>query len=61
MNNFITGFACGFSLGFFLAAIIAIILGVLAVLSLTMNASDLPKRNSRKHSFYNSRHRRFVD
>lgn len=43
MNHFLAGFVCGFTLGFLLAAIIAIILGVLAVLSLTMDASDLPK------------------
>ncbi len=43
MNYFLAGFACGFTLGFLLAAIIAILLGVLAVLSLTMDASDLPK------------------
>lgn len=61
MNDFIAGLVCGFGIGFFLAAIIAVILGVLSVLSLTMDASDLPKRNSRrKLSFYNHQ-RRFVD
>ncbi len=57
MNNFIIGFGCGF----FLAAIIAVILGVLAVLSLTMDASDLSRRGSNKRSLLNSRQRRFVD
>jgi hypothetical protein len=57
MTNFIIGFGCGF----FLAAIIAVILGVLAVLSLTMDASDLSRRGSNKLSLLNSRHRRFVD
>ncbi len=61
MNQFITGFACGFSVGFFLAAIIAVIVGVLAVLSLTMDASDLPKRSSKRLLQLNSRRRRFVD
>lgn len=59
MNNFIPGFVCGFGIGFFLAAIIAIILGVLSVLSLTMDASDLPKRNSPR--LIVNRRRRFVD
>jgi hypothetical protein len=57
MNNFIIGFGCGF----FLAAIIGVILGVLAVLSLTMDASDLSRRGSNKRSLLNSRHRKFVD
>jgi hypothetical protein len=57
MNNFIIGFGCGF----FLAAIIGVILGVLAVLSLTMDASDLSRRGSNKLSLLNSRHRKFVD
>lgn len=57
MTNFIIGFGCGF----FLAAIIAVILGVLAVLSLTMDASDLSRGGSNKLSLLNSRHRRFVD
>lgn len=59
MNNFIPGFVCGFGMGFFLAAIIAVILGVLSVLSLTMDASDLPSRNSQK--LVANRQRRFVD
>lgn len=59
MNNFISGFVCGFGMGFFLAAIIAVTLGVLSVLSLTMDASDLPKRNSKR--LVANRRRRFVD
>jgi hypothetical protein len=59
MNNFIPGFVCGFGMGFFLAAIIAVILGVLSVLSLTMDASDLPRRNSQR--LVANRRRRFVD
>ncbi len=59
MNNFIPGFVCGFGIGFFLAAIIALILGVLSVLSLTMNASDLPRRNAQR--LMTNRRRRFVD
>lgn len=59
MNNFISGFACGFGMGFFLAAIIAVILGVLSVLSLTMDASDLPRRNSQK--LVANRQRRLLD
>jgi hypothetical protein len=50
MNPFISGFVFGFSLGLLLTAIIATILGILAVLSLTMDASDLPRRASKKLS-----------
>ncbi|MEO8892181.1 MAG: hypothetical protein ABI417_11715 [Coleofasciculaceae cyanobacterium] len=59
MDNFISGFVCGFGIGFFFAAIIAVILGVLSVLSLTMDASDLPRRNSPR--VVANRRRRFVD
>ena len=61
MNHFIIVFVCGFSMGFFLAAIIAVILGVLAVLSLTMDASDLPSIGSKKLSFLNYRRRKYLD
>jgi hypothetical protein len=50
MNSFITGLVFGFTLGFLATTIIAIILGGLAVLSLTMDASDLPRRGSKKLS-----------
>lgn len=59
MDNFISGFVCGFGMGFFLTVIIAVILGVLSVLSLTMDASDLPRRNSSR--VVANRQRRFVD
>lgn len=42
MNNFISGFISGFAVGFFLMVLISVILGILAILSLTMEASDLP-------------------
>jgi hypothetical protein len=48
MNLFFSGFFCGFTLGLLLSATIAVIIGVLAVLSLTMDASDLPRRTSKK-------------
>jgi len=50
MNHFLPGFVCGFTLGFFMTAIISTLMGVLAVLSLTMDASDLPKCKSKKLS-----------
>lgn len=43
MNNFVSGFLSGFTFGFLLMAIISVIIGILAVLSLTMDASDLPR------------------
>jgi len=50
MNLFFTGFFCGFTLGLVLTAIVSAILGLLAVLSLTMDASDLPRGASKKLS-----------
>jgi hypothetical protein len=50
MHHFFSGFVCGFTLGFFMTAIICAFLGVLAVLSLTMDASDLPRCKSKKLS-----------
>jgi hypothetical protein len=50
MNLFFTGFFCGFTLGLVLTAIVSAILGLLAVLSLTMDASDLPRSASKKLS-----------
>jgi hypothetical protein len=61
MNHFLAGFVSGFTIGFLVAAIIAVILVVLAVLSLTMDASDLPKRASKKVSLINYRHQKFLD
>jgi hypothetical protein len=49
MNNFIAGFISGFTVGFLLMVIISIILGILAVLSLTMQASDLPSISLGQH------------
>lgn len=48
MNTFITGLIFGFTLGFLVSTVIAVILGGLAVLSLTMDASDLPRRKRKK-------------
>jgi hypothetical protein len=53
MNPFLAGLVFGFTLGVLVAAIISVILGVLAVLSLTMDASDLPRRTSKKRSLKN--------
>lgn len=50
MSHFFSGFICGFTFGFFMTAMISALVGVLAVLSLTMDASDLPRRKSKKLS-----------
>lgn len=51
MSNFVSGFISGFAVGFFVMVIISIIFGILAIISLTMEASDLPRPWFSQHPF----------